>query len=265
MLAIRQATLEDHALFVRLMPELEVDDPPPDAAKWANELQPTTLVAERDGEPVGVCTFVLLEGAGHIRMLITDPRARRVGAGRALLEAAAKRLRAAGCTKWTLNVKPQNVAAIALYVSMGFAKDYSAQALRFPWTELDGLPPSPAVQARLVTPADDRAIEKLFSLSPGQVEGLRKAKRILLTLTDASGEVLALSAYDPKFPGAFPFRVKEPVLARALLEAMKQHALPDAEWTGVVVENDEALAKLLTSHGASVRMDIDHYSGALKP
>jgi hypothetical protein len=117
----------------------------------------------------------------------------------------------------------------------------------------------------LVTPADDRALEKLFSLSPGQVEGLRKAKRILLTLTDSSGEVLALSAYDPKFPGAFPFRVKKPLLARALLEAMKPYALPDAAWTGVVVENDAALAKLLIAHGASVRMDIDHYSGALKP
>lgn len=261
--SIRNATLEDRLLYLRLLPELGVDDPPPDAAKWANELKPATLVAERGGEPVGVCTFFVLQGSGHIRALMVDPKARRVGAGRALLEEVASQLRAAGCTKWTLNVKPQNVAAIGLYVSLGFERDYSAQALRLPWEVMEKLPAGPPVSAREVTPADDAALERLFALSPGQLAGMRKAKRLLLTLVDEAGELIALSAYDPAYPGAFPFRVKEPRLARALLEAMKPHALPGAEWTGVVVENDEALSKLLCSHGASLRMDIDHYTGAL--
>lgn len=213
--SIRNATLEAHLLYLRLLPELQVDDPPPDATRWANDLKPATLVAERGGEPVGVCTFFVLEGNGHIRALMVDPKARRVGAGRALLEEVAKRLRAAGCTKWTLNVKPQNVAAIGLYVSLGFARDYSAKALRLPWAVMEQLPASPPMKAREVTPADDLALEKLFSLSPGQLEGLRKSKRLLLTLEDRSGAAVALSAYDPTYPGAFPFRVKEPGLARA--------------------------------------------------
>jgi GNAT superfamily N-acetyltransferase len=263
--SIRNATLEDHLLYLRLLPELGVDDPPPDAAKWANELKAATLVAERGGEPVGVCTYFVLEGSGHIRALMVDPKARRVGAGRALLEEVSKRLRAAGCGKWTLNVKPHNVAAIGLYVSLGFARDYSSQALRLPWSVMDALPPSPPVSARVVAPSDDRELEKMFSLSAGQIEGMRKTKRLLLTLTDAAGSLLALAAYDPTYPGAFPFRVKELPLARALLQAMKPHALPGAEWTGVVVENDDALAKLLIAHGASVRMDIDHYAGLLSP
>lgn len=261
---VRQAAVEDHLLYSRLLPELAVDDPPPDAAKWASELQPNTLVAEQGGVAVGVCTFVELQGCGHVRALMVDPRSRRAGAGRALLEAVAAKLRAGNCTKWTLNVKPQNVGAIALYVSLGFERDYSATALRLPWSSVEKLPPSPPVQARMVTPEDDRALEQLFSLSPGQVAGLRKSKRLLLTLVD-EGAGIALAAFDPAYPGAFPFRVKELGFARALLESMRPHALPGAEWTGVVVENDEALAKLLRAHGASVRMDIDHYTGELPP
>ena len=259
---VRQSTAEDHLLYLRLLPELGVDDPPPDAAKWASALSDSTLIAERGGESVGACTWVKLEGNGHVRALMVDPRARRLGVGRALLEAVAHRLRAAGCTKWTLNVKPENTAAVALYLSLGFRRDFAAVAMRLSWSLVEDLPFGRPVESRPVTPADDQALERLFTLSPGQLEGLRKSNRILLTLVDETG-VAALSAYDPAYPGAFPFRVKEPGLARALLEAMRPHALPGAEWTGVVVENDDALVKVLKNLGATVRMDIDHYTGLL--
>ncbi len=259
---VRQATAEDHLLYLRLLPELRVDDPPPDTAKWAGELAANTLIAERGGESVGACTFVRLEGNGHVRALMVDPKARRFGVGRTLLVAVAEKLRAGGCSKWTLNVKPENTAAISLYVALGFRRDFSAVALRLAWPLVEQLPFSKPVQSRRVTPADDQAIEQLFSLSPGQLAGLRRSNRILLTLVDEAG-VAALSAYDPTYPGAFPFRVKEPGLARALLEAMRPHALPGAEWTGVVVENDDALVKVLRDLGAEVRMNIDHYTGLL--
>lgn len=262
---VRDSTAEDLLLYLRLLPELGVDDPPPDAGRWASELQPSTLVAERGGEPVGVCTWVKLEGSGHVRTLIVDPRARRSGAGRALLQVVAEKLRAAGCESWALNVKPDNVAAIGLYTSLGFRRAYGSVALRLEWAAVARLPQGPPVQARAVTPEDDAALERLFSLPAGQVAGLRQAKRVLLTLVDAAGEVVALSAYNPSYPGAFPFRVKEPALARALLEAMRPHALPGAQWTGVVVENDDALAELLEAQGATVRMHIDHYLGSLSP
>lgn len=262
-ITVRPATAEDHLLYLRLLPELGVDDPPPDAARWASELLPTTLVAERAGEALGVCTWVKLERSGHVRALIVDPRERRTGAGRALLEVVERRLRAAGCTTWALNVKPENVAAIRLYVSLGFRRAYASVALRLEWAAVEHLPVSPHVQPRAVTPEDDAALERLFSLPAGQVAGLRQSKRVLLTLVNEAGEVTALSAFNPSYPGAFPFRAKEPVLARALLEAMRPHALPGAEWTGLVVENDDALVALLRAHGASVRMNIDHYVGQL--
>lgn len=260
---VRPAAVEDRLLYLRLLPELGVDDPPPDAERWARELQPSTLVAERGGEAVAVCTWVKLEGSGHVRTLIVDPHARRTGAGRALLAVVAEKLRASGCSTWALNVKPENVAAVSLYRSLGFRRAYGSVALRLEWAAVEQLPVSPAVQARPVTPHDDQALERLFALPAGQLKGLRESKRVLLTLVDEAGRVAGLSAYNPSYPGAFPFRVREPLLARALLEAMRPHALPGAEWTGLVVEDDDALVALLRAHGASVRMNIDHYVGPL--
>ena len=260
---VRQATAEDHLLYLRLLPELGVDDPPPDGARFVSELLPTMLVAEIGGEAVGLCTWLKFEGSGHVRSLIVDPRARRSGVGRALLEVVAGKLRDAGCSTWTLNVKPENVGAVGLYTSMGFRRDYASVAMSLSWAAVPALPQSPPVQARAVTPEDDRALERLFSLPAGQVENRRRSKRVLLTLVDGAGELVALSAYDPSNPNANPFRVKEPSLARALLEAMHAHALPGAESTGVVVANDEALFALLQTNGASVRMHIDHYAGSV--
>lgn len=261
-LHVRPAAQEDHLLYLRLLPELGVDDPPPDAAQWG-ELVPQTLVAERGGEAIAVCTWVKLEGSGHVRTLIVDPHARRTGAGHALLEVVAQKLRAEGCTHWALNVKPENVAAVTLYTSLGFRREYASVQVRLPWSAVPSLPIGPKVHARLVSPEADRAIEQAFLLPKGKVESLRQAKRVLLMLVDETGGVAGLSAYNPGYPGAFPFSVKKPALARALLEAMAPHALPGAEWTGLVVENDEALVALLQSCGATVRMHIDHYVGSL--
>lgn len=260
---VRPAIAEDLLLYLRLLPELGVDDPPPDAARWAHELLPSTLVAVQDGEAVGVCTWAKLEGSGHVRTLIVAPPARRTGAARALLGVVAGKLRVAGCSTWALNVKPENTAATHLYRSLGFRRAYASLALRLHWAAVKQLPAGPPVHSRAVTPADDPALERLFSLPAGQLAALRQSRRVLLTLVDQAGAVLALSAFNPSYPGAFPFRVKEPLLARTLLEAMQPHALPGAEWTGLVVENDEALVALFRAHGATVRTAIHHYVGPL--
>ena len=180
-----------------------------------------------------------------------------------MLAVVARKLRDAGCTTWALNVKPENVPAVRLYSSLGFKRAYGSVALRFEWATVERLPGGPPMLPRPVTPHDDVALERLFALPAGQVRGLRESKRVLLTLMDEAGRVAALAAYNPSYPGAFPFRVRDPLMARALLEAMRAHALPGAEWTGLVVENDDALVALLQTNGASVRMNIDHYVGAL--
>jgi hypothetical protein len=83
---------------------------------------------------------------------------------------------------------------------------------------------------------------------------------VLLRLDDAQG----LARFDPSFPGAFPFRVRRPELARALLEAMRAHARAEFSYVGVVVEDDAALTELLRAAGAETRLEMLHLRGSLE-
>lgn len=260
---IRPATHDDYALYLKLLPELGVDDPPPSPERWRDEFVPNAHIAELNGTPAGLLYAVTLAETGYVRNLIVDPAARRHGVGRALLEFYAQQLRAKGRTGWALNVKPDNVAAIRLYEAMGFRRRYASVALRLDWVRVSELPESPPLHARPVAPADDAVVERLFALAPGQLQGLRESKRVLLTLVDATDRLHAIAAFNPSFPGSFPFRTTDPRMARALLEAMRPHALANATYVNLVVEDDEALAALLRSHGAQVRMNVDHYAGPL--
>ncbi len=262
-LTIRPATAADFALHVRLMPELEVDDPPPVREKWVADQCALTLVAELAGVGVGTCFWQRLDGSGYVRQLIVAPEARRHGVGRVLMEEVARQLRGAGCTTWRLNVKPQNTAAVALYTSLGFRREYGSTSLKVEWPVLERLPVSAAVSLRVIEPEDDAAVEQVFALPAGQLAGARSPQRVLLQLVNAADVPVGLAVFSPAYPGAFPFRVKDLQYTRALLEGLQVNSLPGATYTGVVVENDDALARQLRDAGAVVRMAFDHYLGRL--
>ncbi len=258
-LSIRPATDDDFELYVRLLPELGVDDPPAVLEKWRRTQRDDTLVAENDGQPLGLVWWQRLEGSGYVRQLITSPGARQQGVGRALMEAVAWRLAAAGCNTWQLNVKPTNIAAIALYRSLGLHRDYGSASFKVEWPLLERLPSGET--ARLVTEAEEAEVERMLGLPPGQVTNDRRLGRVLLTV---GPPFTGLAAFNPDYPGAFPFRAKSPAVARALLEAMRAHSKPGATFAGVVLENDDALAVALERAGAFLRMKFDHYSGSVK-
>ncbi|HTO55272.1 MAG TPA: GNAT family N-acetyltransferase [Myxococcota bacterium] len=83
--------------------------------------QAALLLAERDGQAVGLVSATATGGTGYIGAMWLDPAARGTGLGRALLDAACKTLRDRGCAKIALSVTETNGAAIALYRSAGFA------------------------------------------------------------------------------------------------------------------------------------------------
>lgn len=257
-LTIRPATEADLPLYVRLLPELHVDDPVPSVERWRTEMQPAMLIAERNGVGLGFCWFQRLEGSGYVRQVVSAPEARRLGVGRALLLEVARQLQAANCTSWRLNVKPENTAAIGLYASLGFRREYASTSLGIPWGVLTQLPPSPG-RVRTLEPADDAKVEEEFELPSGQLANAREARRVMLLAVDASDTPRGLALFNPSYPGAFPFRVKDLAYTRALLEAMQRHTPASAPQVGVVSEKDEALVTQLRSAGAVLRMVFDHY------
>jgi len=91
------------------------------------------LVAVTDGRVIGSASLETEEaslgddpiepGTANVRMLGVDPEARGRGAGRALLGACIAEARRRGKRAVTLHTTEDMHAALALYVSAGFARD----------------------------------------------------------------------------------------------------------------------------------------------
>lgn len=262
----RPATPADYPVFARLFLELATGDPTPSPEPWARDIAPQTWLFEQDGAVAGYLWFQRLDGVGYVRHVVVAPELRARGLGGAMLRALADDLRAGGISRWCLNVKPDNLPALRLYEGLGMRETYRSAALRFPWSFVDGLPPTDrSLGTCPIDPAEDAAIEAAFDLPPGQLALNRARPRVALRRLhdpeDPAAVALGFAAFDPDFPGAYPFRVAAPALAKPLLDGLRPHAeKPDM---GLVVEADPGLVDLLVRHGARVHLEIVHLEGTV--
>jgi ribosomal protein S18 acetylase RimI-like enzyme len=157
-LRIREATPEDHAFILSLVPELASFGPPP----WRDAAEMTAiderflrealmgvgiagaivLVAEDTdaadaadaakataGRPLGFIhlrpqsDYFLQKDCGHVADVIVAPEARGLGVGRALMAAGERWAREHGFEMMTLHVFVENRGARALYEELGFAAE----------------------------------------------------------------------------------------------------------------------------------------------
>jgi N6-L-threonylcarbamoyladenine synthase len=81
------------------------------------------LVAENDGEIVGYAGGWVLDDEAHLMNLAVGGGARGRGIGRVLLSTLMTRMGSAGASRITLEVRPANTAAVALYESVGLRRE----------------------------------------------------------------------------------------------------------------------------------------------
>ena len=259
--AIRPAVTSDYVHFERWFPMLGSGDRVPSEARWQEGIVSQTLVAEDQGEPVGYCFAETYVEDGYIRHLVVDPRVRGGGIGRALLEAAQRSMRAAGCLRWRLNVKPDNVAAVSLYRAMGMTLSHHCASLRFGWSLLETFP-APSGELAVIEPdaAVVTTLERRFDLPTGQLAAAaaRPATRLRAVVTD---HPIGMASFDTSVPGAFPFRAETIDVASTLLHGLR--ALATEPQMGVVVEGFEALEVALRDAGARLAFRFVHMRGPL--
>jgi GNAT superfamily N-acetyltransferase len=263
-LRVIPARREHHADFACFFAGLELDDPVPDVERWSAEMAPWTFfLADEDGF-VGYAFSEVFGELGYVRHVVTAPHARRRGIGRALMRELAARFRAAGATRWELNVKRDNHAAIALYERCGMRPQYSMHVLRIDWAALPRLPRTARpLLARDVEIEHDRDVESAFRLPDGKVARLRSLQGMMLVQLVERDHPVAFARFDPRFPGCFPFHVAAPELARQLLEAIAPHAREGDRWIQLVIEDDDATAAMLRAAGARLTLEIVHMGGAI--
>jgi len=81
------------------------------------------LVAEREGVVVGSVMAGYEGHRGWINYLAVEPRLRRCGVGRRLMEAAEALLHPLGCQKVNLQVRSGNHSAVEFYRRLGYSVD----------------------------------------------------------------------------------------------------------------------------------------------
>jgi ribosomal protein S18 acetylase RimI-like enzyme len=97
------------------------NDPRKDIARKLRVNPEWFLVAEAGGRIIGAVMAGYEGHRGWINYLAVEPAHRRNGLGRALMAEAERVLRAAGCPKINLQVRPENKEVIAFYGAMGFS------------------------------------------------------------------------------------------------------------------------------------------------
>jgi GNAT superfamily N-acetyltransferase len=261
------ATAADYASYATLQPELGTGDPIPDLAHWLEDFAPTTFFADAAGAIVGYANYRLLSGVGYVSNVVVDPAERGKGHGRALMDELARRFRASGATEWCLNVKPDNVAALALYRAVGLRRAYDSAVLRLTWDQIERLPVQPQIGAREIQPAEDARVSEAFRLLDGKLAELRlHAERRTIGLFEGEEPrgVAGLNlAFAPGILGSFPFRVARVELARNLFDAVRAHGGPEHVQAQAVVEDDAPLVDYLLAAGAEVHLRIEHHRGAV--
>ena len=118
---IRPATLLDLELIFRIE---EQSYPSP----WSYEFLVEELcnsvtsayVMDHAEQVIGYIFFHVQEGNGHLNNIAVHPEFRRQGYGQELLLFVLHELEREGCRRLFLEVRPQNLAAIALYQKHGF-------------------------------------------------------------------------------------------------------------------------------------------------
>ncbi len=275
MIRIEPATPEDYPAFEALFVELRTGEAPPSEPYFVREIAPHTVIARApDGEVAGYAFFQHFGPACYVRHLVTAPAFRRKGVGRLLMAEIAARARARDARRWQLNVKIDNVPAVALYRSLGMQHHHDTVVVRLPWSRLESFRPDAdgaSFEARAPRPDELEATERAFDMPAGILATnlADQAKIVRVALRD--GAVHALAAFDPGFPGAFPFRARDGASARALLDALRLHARPieDAErpWRAdaiqLVCEGMNEVADALLAAGATLVFRLAHLEGAL--
>jgi GNAT superfamily N-acetyltransferase len=264
MAAIRSARASDYEHFVAMFAELGVPESVPPRAVFEASFAPHAFFVCEGERVLGYGHGMAMGPHWHVMHVVTAPDARGRGVGRAIMDEHARRARAAGVSRWWLGVRRVNATAIRLYERCGLEVALATWAMIIDWADVARLPPAPTPFTTFVVEPDvDDAIERAVGFAAGEVASQRSRPGRVIVGVRASeaAELVGCASFAPAFPGAAPFRPRDPSWVGALFEAMRPHALPEHASVRMLVERDEALVRACTDAGGRVLIEMYRMEG----
>ena len=263
---LRLARREDYTDFARLFGELGVEEPPPPVALWEADLAHRSFFVDGMEGPRAYALTDVLGETGYVVNLVVAPRERRRGVGREVMRALAVHFRARGCRQWMLNVKPDNVAAVALYTALGMERGPQDTTLRLTREQVAALPAVPeGLEVVPVKEAELAPLTEALGMVPGKLAryATLPAHRLWRLAHPEERGVGPLGMMDVRSAAGvlFPFFAATPSHARALLEAGLRE-LGGVESLRVVVASAH-LETALRAVGAPVVLETLRMQGPL--
>ncbi|MCF2143907.1 MAG: GNAT family N-acetyltransferase [Candidatus Heimdallarchaeota archaeon] len=156
---------------------------------------------------IGYYRIAIYGREGHIQTIGVHPDYRRKGVGSHLLERSIYQLEKSGCTSYFLYVQTNNTPAINLYKKYGFQGETKSWQFVIPF---DLLPNKPRGKCRHVEWGEIQLLSLRFNVNPLQIQQYFGKKEQYVLVYEMLGQQLGFARFNPAFPGAFPFILKDP-------------------------------------------------------
>jgi ribosomal protein S18 acetylase RimI-like enzyme len=258
---IRPAAPTDYEAYVRLYAALEVPDAPVNRDAWAELLVPRTVVADSSGEVVAYGYARRGASGLHVSQVVVAAAWRGQRLGEEVMRALGRRGRADGASRWSLNVKVENTSAQRLYERLGFRIVSRASSLSVPRSAVTQL----AGETAVVQPLKDAAlVETELGLPHGAIAASlaatpHSAARVCVNEAETA---VAMATFSPDRGGSYFFRAAEQRWARPMLETLFGLA-GERPAINVWIEDDDALAEMLLTAGATLNFSTLQMEGAI--
>jgi len=179
---------------------------------------------------------------GHIQRVGVHPDFQRKGVGSHLLERSIYQLENVGCKNFFLYVRADNLAAINLYKKFGFKEEAKSWQFKIPFTEL---PAKPRGRCRHVEWGEIQLISLRFNLNPLRIQQYFGKENQYVVIYEIMGQQLGFARFNPNYPGASPFILREPEYFFDFMAILKEYVTKESDRLYVSFDNQEQLVDFL--------------------
>jgi len=201
------------------------------------------MIHKETKEFIGYYRIGIYGNLGHIYRIGVHPNYRRKGYGSILLEKSMFQLKKAGCNKFFLYVKEYNEAAINLYRKFHYDIETKSWQFIIPYKKL---PQEPRGRCRHIEWGEIQLMTLRFNLNPHQIQQYFTRENQHVMIYENMGQQLGFCRFDPTFPGAMPFIIKDPEYVLDFVSILKSYIInPEFDSVKITFDGQENLVNKL--------------------